>query len=66
MIVADFLGGPERGDLYKKEFQVQVSFVDYLVFKVFGVRACLSRVSKKYNQDFNKDYFKGVRLCGKK
>mgnify|MGYP007063853412 CR=1 FL=1 len=66
MIVADFLGGPHRGDLYKKEFQVQVSFIDYLVFKVFGVHACLNRVNKKYNQNFNEDYFTGVRVCVRK
>ena len=65
IVVADFLGGPSRGDDYRKPFQVKVSLIDYLIFKLFGANSFLNRVNKNYNQTLNEDYFGGVRICRK-
>ena len=63
MIIATFYGGPHRGDHYKTPINIQVSFIDYLVFKIFGNGKFLDRLNKKHNQQFNQDYFEGVKIC---
>jgi len=60
MFVANFLGGPNRGDHYKQPINVKASLLDFLTYKIFGSNACLHRINKKWNQDFNEDYFGGV------
>tara|TARA_B100002019_G_scaffold168451_1_gene145674 strand:- start:5296 stop:5490 length:195 start_codon:yes stop_codon:yes gene_type:complete len=61
MFVANFLGGPDRGSRYKEPINVQVSFIDYLVFKVFGATAFMNRYA-----DYSGDYFSGVYFYGRK
>ena len=53
MFVANFLGGPDRGDHYRKPINVQATLIDFLVYKIFGVHIFLNRFNKKWNQDFN-------------
>jgi|TARA_B100000085_G_scaffold206610_1_gene190322 hypothetical protein len=66
MFVANFLGGPDRGDHYRKPINVQATLIDFLVYKIFGVHTFLNRFNKKWNQDFNQDYFKGVLWISKR
>ena len=60
MFVANFLGGPDRGDHYKKPINVKATLIDFLIFKFFGANKFLHHFNHKWNQDFNQDYFGGV------
>lgn len=64
MIIAKFMGGPHRGvELFGEPINIQVSFMDYLVFKIFGNAKFLDRLNMKHNQKYNEDYFAGVTIC---
>ena len=37
MFVANFLGGPDRGDHYRKPINVQATLIDFLVYKILYI-----------------------------
>ena len=65
MFIAEFLVGPDK-PRSKEPMNVQSSLVDFIVYRVLGRQRFLNRISKKFNYDFNSDYFKGVTWISNK
>lgn len=56
MFVADFL------NIEKNPYIVKINFLEYITAKLSS-KIFLKRLSKKFNLDFNKMYYGGVRIC---
>lgn len=56
MFVADFL------NMEKNPYVVKINILEYITAKLSS-KIFLKRLSKKFNLDFNKMYYGGVRIC---
>ncbi len=56
MFIADFL------NMEKEPYFVKINLLEYITAKLFP-NFFLKRLSKKFNTNFNKMYYGGVRIC---